>query len=79
MTPQSHPSLFTGPDTCVLEGQTFRPCNSAANLNQRRELRLWAAQNNPAVLADARVFTNIDQISSDSKANYHGLLMSARG
>ena len=62
LTPQSHPSLFTGPDTCVLEGVTFTPCNSTANINQRRELRLWAAQNNPALLADAALFANIDEI-----------------
>ena len=79
LTPQSHSSLFTGPDTCVLEGVTFTPCNQAANLNQRRELRLWAAANNPAVLPDARVFTNIDEVRSDSQANYHGLLVSGRG
>ena len=54
LTPQSHPQLFTGPDTCVLEGVTFTPCNPTTNINQRRELRLWAAQNNPALLADAR-------------------------
>jgi len=79
LTQQSHPSLFTGPNTCVLEGVTFTPCNQTASLNQRRELRLWAAANNPAVLPDARVFTNIDQVNSDSTANYHGLLLSGRG
>jgi hypothetical protein len=79
LTPQSHPALYTGLDTCVLEGQSFSPCNQAANLNQRRELRLWAARNNPALLPDARLFTNIDEIRSDSTANYHGLLTSARG
>jgi hypothetical protein len=79
LTQQSHPSLFTGPDTCVLEGRTFTPCNQTANINERRELRLWAAANNPAVLPDARVFANIDQVNSDSTANYHGLLLSGRG
>jgi hypothetical protein len=79
LTPQSHPSLFVGPDSCVLEGQQFTPCNQAGNLNQRRELRLWAAMNNPAVLPDAQVFTNIDEINSTSEANYHGLLMNTRG
>jgi hypothetical protein len=79
LTPQSHPSLFTGPDTCVLEGVTYTPCNSTTNINQRRELRLWAAQNNPAVLADAALFANIDEFRSDSTANYHGLLLSGRG
>jgi Carboxypeptidase regulatory-like domain/TonB dependent receptor len=79
LTPQSHPSLFTGPDTCLLEGVTFTPCNSTTNINQRRELRLWAAQNNPALLADAALFANIDEFRSDSTANYHGLLLSGRG
>ena len=79
LTPQSHPSLFTGANTCVLEGVAFTPCNSATNLNQRRELRLWAAQNNPALLADAALFANIDQFRSDSTSNYHGLLLSGRG
>ena len=37
-----------------------------ANINQRRELRLWAAQNNPALLNDARLFANIDEYRSDS-------------
>ena len=63
----------------MLEGVTFTPCNSTANINQRRELRLWAAQNNPALLADAALFANIDEFRSDSTANYHGLLLSGRG
>jgi hypothetical protein len=79
LTPQSHPSLFSGPDACVLEGVRYSPCNSTANINQRRELRLWAAQNNPALLADAALFANIDEFRSDSTANYHGLLLSGRG
>ena len=79
LTPQSHPNLFTGPDTCVLEGQAFTPCNQVTNINQRRELRLWAAQNNPALLPDARLFSNIDEYRSDSTASYHGLVTSVRG
>jgi hypothetical protein len=79
ITPQSHPSLFTGPDTCVLEGQTFTPCNSTTTINQRRELRLWAAMNNPALLPDARLFSNIDEYRSDSESYYNGLLTSVRG
>jgi hypothetical protein len=75
----THPQLFTGPDTCVLEGRTFSPCNTTANINERRELRLWAAQNNPALLNDARLFTNIDEYRSDSTANYNGLLTSFQG
>ena len=49
------------------------------NINQRRELRLWAAMNNPALLPDARLFSNIDEYRSDSAANYHGLVTSVRG
>jgi hypothetical protein len=79
LTQASHPSLFTGPDTCVLEGVTYTPCNTTNNINQRRELRLWAAQNNPALLNDARLFTNIDEYRSDSTANYHGMLTSFQG
>lgn len=79
LTPQSHASLFTGPDTCVLEGVTYSPCNSTTNINQRRELRLFAAQSNPALLADAALFSNIDEFRSDSTSNYHGVLLSARG
>jgi hypothetical protein len=79
LTPQSHPSLFTGPDTCVLEGRAFTPCNQVGNILQRRELRLWAAMNNPARLADAQLFSNIDEYRSDSQAHYHGLLTSVRG
>jgi hypothetical protein len=78
-TQQSHPSLFTGPDTCVLEGTPYTPCNQTTNYNQRRELRLWASMNNPARLADARLFSTIDEFRSDSTANYHGLLLSVRG
>jgi hypothetical protein len=69
LTAQSHPGLFTGPDTCRLEGQTFTPCNQAGNINQRRELRLWAAQNNPALLPDAQLFSNLDEFRSDSTAD----------
>jgi hypothetical protein len=79
LTPSTHPQLFTGPDTCVLEGRTFSPCNTTANINERRELRLWAAQNNPGLLSDARLFTNIDEYRSDSSADYHGMLTSFRG
>jgi hypothetical protein len=79
ISPQSHPSFFTGADTCVLEGVTYTPCNQTANINQRRELRLWAAQNNPALLPDARLFANIDEYRSDSTASYHGMRLSARG
>ena len=79
LTRQVHPSLFTGTDTCVLEGVTYTPCNQNGNINQRRELRLWAAQNNPALLSDARLFANIDEYRSDSTAAYHGLLTSVRG
>jgi hypothetical protein len=79
LSPATHPHLFTGPDTCVLEGRTFSPCNGTGNINERRELRLWAAQNNPALLADARLFTNIDEYRSDSTASYNGMLTSLRG
>jgi hypothetical protein len=79
LTPQSHPTLFTGPTTCVLEGVTYNPCNQSGNINQRREHRLWASMNNPARLADAALFANIDEYRSDSTANYNGLLMSVRG
>ena len=79
LTPASHPGLFTGGNTCVLEGVPYTPCNQAANINQRRELRLWAAQNNPALLRDAALFANIDEYRSDSSSNYHGLLTSVRG
>ncbi|HEY6362585.1 MAG TPA: TonB-dependent receptor [Vicinamibacterales bacterium] len=79
LSPQTHPALFTGPNTCVLEGVSFTPCNQTGNINQRRELRLWAAQNSPALLNDARLFANIDEYRSDSTANYKGLLTSVRG
>jgi hypothetical protein len=79
LSPQTHPDLFTGPNTCVLEGRTFTPCNGTNNINERRELRLWAAQNDPALLNDARLFTNIDEYRSDSTSNYHGMLTSFRG
>ena len=32
LTPQSHPSLFTGLDTCVLEGVSYNPCNQTRNI-----------------------------------------------
>jgi hypothetical protein len=79
LTPQSHPNLFTGSDTCVLEGVPFTPCNQTGNINQRRELRLWAATNDPALLPDARLFSNLDEYRSDSEAYYHGLITSVRG
>jgi hypothetical protein len=79
LTPQSHPGLFTGPNTCVLEGVTYNPCNNAANVNQRRELRLWASTQNPERLPDARLFSTIDEFRSDSTSSYHGLLMAVRG
>jgi hypothetical protein len=79
LTQGSHPNLFTGANTCVLEGVTYTPCNQASNISQRRELRLWAAQANPALLPDARLFSSIDEYRSDSKANYHGMLTSLRG
>jgi hypothetical protein len=79
LTNQTYPSLFTGPDTCVLEGVTYTPCNQTTNLNQRRELRLWSAMNKPSLLPDARLFSNVDQIVSDSTSKYDGMLLSVRG
>jgi hypothetical protein len=80
LTQQSHPDLFTGPNTCVLEGQTFTPCNTAANLNLRRELRLWANANGTSQQrADMQLVSNIDMWRSDRSSIYHGLLTSIRG
>jgi hypothetical protein len=80
LTPASHPQLFTGPNTCVLEGQAFTPCNTAQNLNQRRELRLWAnQQGTPQQRADMQLVSNIDAFVSDRSSIYHGLLTSIRG
>jgi hypothetical protein len=80
LSPESHAHLFTGPNTCVLEGQAFTPCNTAQNLNQRRELRLWAnEQGTPAQQADMRLVSNIDAFVSDRGSAYHGLLTSIRG
>jgi hypothetical protein len=80
LTPQSHPMLFSGPNTCVLEGQSFTPCNTAGNLNLRRELRLWAnANGTPQQVEDMRLVSNIDIWRSDRSSIYHGLLTSIRG
>ncbi len=79
LTPQSYSTLYTGPDTCVLEGRAFTPCNQTGNINQRRELRLWAAMNKPELLTDARLFSNVDEFRSDSTANYNAMLLSVRG
>jgi hypothetical protein len=79
LTQQSHPHLFTGPNSCVLEGQTFATCNTAANLNLRRELRLWANQNGTAQQKQDMLVSNIDQFVSDRTSIYHGLLTSIRG
>jgi Carboxypeptidase regulatory-like domain len=79
LTNQAYPTLFTGSDTCVLEGVSYTPCNQTANINQRRELRLWAAMNKPSLLPDARLFSNVDQIVSNSTSKYDGMLLSVRG
>jgi hypothetical protein len=79
LTPQTHPQLFTGPTTCVIEGVTYGECNGLNNINQRRELRLWASTTNPARLADAALFSNIDEYRSDSTSSYNALLLSFRG
>ncbi len=79
LTQASHPAFFTGADTCVLEGRVYTPCNQPGNIEQRRELRLWAAQNNPALLADAGLLGPVDVMESKSKAEYNGLLTSLRG
>ena len=63
LTPQSHPSLFTGPDTCVLEGVTFTPVQQhgesstsgvSCACGRRRTTR--------PLLPDAALFANIDEI-----------------
>jgi hypothetical protein len=79
LTPGAYPNLFTGPDTCVLEGRSYNPCNQLGNINQRRELRLWAAQSRPALLPDAQTFSYVDWLVSNGTASYHGLLTSLRG
>ena len=64
----------------MLEGQTFTPCNTAANLNLRRELRLWANANGTAQQRqDMQLVSNIDMWRSDRSSIYHGLLTSIRG
>ena len=64
----------------MLEGQTFTPCNTAANLNLRRELRLWANANGTAQQRqDMQLVSNIDIWRSDRSSIYHGLLTSIRG
>jgi hypothetical protein len=80
LTPQSHPQLFTGATSCVLEGQTFPTCNTAGNMNLRRELRLWAnANGTPQQRQDMQFISNIDMWRSDRTSIYHGLLTSIRG
>jgi len=79
LTPGAYPSLFTSSTACILEGQAYDPCNQAGNVNQRRELRLWAAMNKPGLLPDATLFSNIDQIVSDSTSKYDAMLLSIRG
>jgi hypothetical protein len=79
LTPQSYPTLFTATDTCVLEGRSYSPCNQTGNINQRRELRLWAAMNKPSLLSDAALFSNVDEFHSESTANYNAMLLSVRG
>ena len=69
LTPQTHAALFTGPTTCVLEGQTFTPCNTATNLNLRREL-LWANANGTAPAAPGYAArANIDIWRSEPLVN----------
>ena len=80
LTPLSHPGLFTGPNTCVLEGASFTPCNTAGNINLRRDLRLWAnASGTAQQRADMALISNIDMWRSDRSSIYHGLLTSVRG
>ena len=68
-----------GRTPACLEGRVYTPCNQPGNIEQRRELRLWAAQNNPALLADAGLLGPVDVMESKSKAEYTGLLTSLRG
>src|SRR2546425_5772495 len=68
-----------GTDTCVLERVTYTPCNQTGNINQRRQLRLWAAMNKPSLLPDTKPFSNIDQFISDSTSKYDAMLLSVRG
>jgi hypothetical protein len=79
LTPQNYPALFSGPNTCVLEGVTYTPCNQQGNIDQRRELRMWTVQNNPALLNDAKLFSFVDEYNDGSTASYNGLLLSTRG
>ena len=80
LTQASHPQLFTGPNTCVLEGRSYTPCNQSGNINQRRQLRLWAtANNNAARLEDTKTFSFIDWHASEGTATFNGLLTSIRG
>src|SRR5262249_24027799 len=79
LTPQAYPSLFTSATACTLEGISYNPCNQAGNINQRRQLRLWAAMNKPALLPDATLFSNIDHLVSISNTNFDAMLLSVRG
>jgi len=68
---ETNPSIFIPGTGCVLNGQTFSPCSTTGNTNQRRVLNLA----NPA---EGQYFANITTLGDESTASYNGMLLTVQ-
>jgi hypothetical protein len=66
---QVNPGIFMGLGSCTINGQTFNPCSTTANVDRRRKLYLQEPGN-------GQYYGGISQLDDGGTASYHGLLLS---
>jgi len=66
---QVNPGVFLGLGSCTINGQTFNPCSTTANVDRRRKLYLQDPVN-------GQYYSSISALDDGGTASYHGLLLS---